>query len=703
MSQPVIIAEKPSQAQEYASCFNYTKKEGYYDIFPNNIFPNGAKLTYGIGHLVTLKEPDEYEGKEDLKKWNIKDLPIIPEQYEFKIVKKTEKQFMNIKKLLKKATEIIIATDSDREGENIARLIIELSGANNIPIRRLWINSLEKDVIIQGFKNLQDGQDFLPKYYEAQARQIGDWLVGINATRYFTTSIQERGITDVFSVGRVQTPTLQLIYNRQLEIEQFKSEDFYTIESVFSYDSMDFKAKENGKYKSRDEIKYKLIESGINSSDIVSKVSDVKVNIKTKRPPLLYDLTSLQTWAGKKYKYSPTKVKEIVQELYDSPLKLVSYPRTDCKYITTSEYDYLRDNFESYKSIMGVNFEGANLTPNSRYVNNTKVQEHYALIPTKVIPTKKTLDNLSEEQANIYYELVRSVLAMFHSDFIIEETEIELITGNLLFSVKGKVIVSYGWKDLYNEEISDDVLPSVSIGDKIKGELSYKQGKTKPPKRFSESDLVNLMKYCGKYIDITDETDISILEKTEGLGTVATRDSIISNLINNKYIEIKKGKVFVTNKGELLCNMVKGTLLAKPEMTAKWETYLNNIGNGKGEKKTFIKNVSLFVEKLLSTSDFDNNAVAVSMTKVIEETYITKCPSCNRGHIIEKRGFYGCTEYGKGCKQTFSKEILTKSISHKNIIDLCTKGKTSRIQGFQGKKKFNAYLVYQDGKVIFKK
>ena len=572
MGSVLILAEKPSQAQAYASALKGTKKgEGYFEIPKSSIFPDGAKITYAIGHLVTLKEPHEYD--ESYKQWSLQALPIVPPNFLFKVSEDKVKQFNIVKKLMDECSEIAVCTDADREGENIARLIIQQAGASNKPTKRLWINSLEDDEIIRGFKNLKDGNDFIPLAEEAQARQISDWLVGLNSSRLYSLLLNKKGVRGEngknigFSVGRVQTPTLKLIYDRQKEIENFKPTPFYELESKFTVDTGSYIGRYKGKYDNRNELHKILQQHNLDPNKLHSdgQIKDVKKELKKTEAPQLHSLSSLQILANKKYKYSPNQVLKIVQELYDNPLKLVTYPRTDTPYITENEFAYIRDNLKNYQLITKDQFEPHTLEAKKRFVSNDKVQEHYAIVPTKKIPTEAILNGLTKEQKNIYFEVLKSALGMFHSPYIYEETTIITDVKGLNFETKGKVEKSKGWKELFandpkdqEETIEKDViLPNVVNGMNCKADLEIKEGKTSKPKLYTEGDLIPLMRDCGKRIKDLDEESKAVLKEVEGLGTEATRSNIIESLKNSKYIEIRKNKVYVTKKGEILCRRYK--------------------------------------------------------------------------------------------------------------------------------------------------
>lgn len=705
----VVLAEKPSQAKAYSEAFkNVKRQEGYYEIPPCSIFPDGAKITWGIGHLVTLKEPNEYNP--DWSKWSLSSLPIVPEKFLFKVADDKKKQFNVVKRLLNDSEEIILATDCDREGENIAWSIINQSGAYNKKTKRLWINSLEEGEVLRGFSNLKDANECIPLYEEAQARQISDWLVGLNASRLYTLLLQQKGVKESFSVGRVQTPTLKLIFDRQKEIEAFKPEPFYEIEATFKVGTSQYKGKYKERFAGLESLKETLGKHNIKGipSNETGKIKELQIKTKNTHPPRLHSLSSLQTLANKKYKYSPSKVLKTMQELYDSPLKLVTYPRTDTQYITENEFAYLKSNLGHYQRIADNVFEPVSLQPNKRYVDNSKVQEHYAIIPTKKIPSEATLASLSVEQRNIYMEILKSSLAIFHEDYIYEETVIETDVKGLIFITKGKTEKNLGWKELFSnteEEKEDEApkLPTVILNHEYPGVIQNTKGMTTAPKRYTEGQLISLMKTCGKYIEDEQNEYKDILNEIEGLGTEATRSSIIETLKRQNYIEVKKNLVYVTKKGEVLCAVVSGTLLSKPEMTAKWEAYLKKIGRKQGQKEVFINNTTEFVKTMVikTKEAIDKTQVDMNIREMNSQEHIGQCPSCNKGFIVDKNTFYGCTEYKNGCKQTFQKKILEKTLSKANIKQICEKGKTNKIKGFKGKKEFDAFLTLKDGKLTF--
>ncbi|PEO28677.1 type IA DNA topoisomerase [Bacillus toyonensis] len=705
----LIIAEKPSQAKAYTEAFpKAEKKDGYFSIAPCSLMPNGANITWGYGHLVELKAPQDY--KAEWGKWDMSQLPILPERYGYKVSADKRKQFNVIKKLAKEADCITIATDIDREGEAIARLIIQEAGCSSKKMKRLWINSLEVDEIKKGFQNLKEGAEFESMFAEAQARQISDWAIGMNASRLYTLLLRQKGVQGVYSVGRVQTPVLCLINQRQQDIKHFKPSPFFELEGQFKGMNGTYKGRYKERFQTKNEValllkKHQLTE-GANQQ---GAVKSVEVKPKKQEAPKLFSLSSLQALANKKYKYSPADTLKIVQELYES--KFVTYPRTDCNFITENEFAYLVRNLEGYQSIVGVSFQPKTLESNKRYVDNQKVQEHYAVIATKNVPSKQKVDQLTDKQRNLYLEVLKSVLGMFHAPYEYEETIIITDMNGLEFTTKGKAEKALGWKELYkadqpSEEESEEresLLPVVQKGELVQGKIQTKEGITTPPKPYTEGQLITLMKTCGASVE--DEESKNILKKVEGLGTEATRAGIIETLKKQEYIEVKKNKVTVTPKGEILCEVVGGTLLAKPEMTAQWEGYLRKIGKKQGSKEVFVAKTGEFTKQLIvnATKSIGELQIDSKVQEMKTKDSVGKCPKCGE-EIANRKTFYGCTGYKEGCKFSLPSEFLTKKISEANVKKLLTGKKTGLIKGMKGKsgKEFDAYLkLDSSGKITF--
>ncbi|WP_372868748.1 type IA DNA topoisomerase [Planomicrobium okeanokoites] len=697
--KPVIVAEKPSQAKAYAEAFKTAKREGFLEIMPDAIFPEGAYITWGIGHLVELKEPKAYDPK--WGKWSLAALPILPGDYQFQVARGKYQQFNIIKKLIQQTDTVINACDVDREGSNIFYSIYYHTGAKGKNIKRLWINSLEADEVRKGFQELRDNKQDLLLYQEARARQISDWLVGMNGSRLYSLLLQEKGIREVFAIGRVQTPTVYLIYQREKEIEAFVPEPFYEVEG-------DFQA-EKGKYKGKAKIKAKVRQE---AEDLLEKhaidpkeegtVLQVKTAEKQQPAPQLHSLSTLQAAANRKWKYSPAKVLSVMQTLYEK--KLVSYPRTDTQHITNAEFSYLAKQVETYQKLIGAEFPVASRTPKKRFVDNAKVQEHYAIIPTKSIPTARKLEGLARDERNLYEEVLRTTLAMFHRDYRYAETKVTTDVKGLHFFTTGKTEIDKGWKELFpvaKDSKSDPALPELREQEKVAAKVAVKEGMTTPPKPYTEGQLIAMMKTCGKFAE--DAEDSEILKEVEGLGTEATRSSIIETIKRHEYIQIKKNIVSVTEKGRILCQAIEGNLLSSPSMTAKWESYLKKIGRGEGSPEVFLATIGKFIEKLLTDvpSQLQTNGLPDRVEMVNSKDAIALCPRCKKGSIVSSRGFFSCTEYANGCKQSFPATFLKKRLTAKTIEYLCTKGKTPVMKGFVSKngKKFSAKLILEEGKL----
>ena len=556
---------------------------------------------------------------------------------------------------------------------------------------------------------MKDNEYDLKMYEEAKARQLGDWLVGINASQLFTLLLQQKGLNEVLSVGRVQSPLVYMIYQRQLEIENFKSEPFYELVGKFKSTSGDYEGK--AKIKEKERVKITSLLSQLNLTEGVETegvIKSVEKSLKREKSPRLHSLSTLQTVANKKWKYSPAVVLSTMQSLYEK--KIVTYPRTDCNFITESEFSYLSNNVEEMQLLIDVNF-AANKEPNKRFVDNSKVQEHYAIVPTKNVPSKSTINGLSEAEQNIFYEILKVTLAMFHTDYIYEETTITTNVNSIDFFTKGRVEVEKGWKNLFSNEknegdektASQKVLPSVSEKDLIVAMLGTLEGHTTAPKPFTEGSLINLMKTAGKMVDDTEDSEI--LKEIEGIGTEATRSGIIETVKKNGYIDVKKNIVSVTDKGKILCQAIENTLLSSPSMTAKWESYLQKISKGNGTKTAFLNNIQKFLNSLIDEAPkkLESAAFQSAVSKQQENMFIGDCPSCKKGKLSDRKTFIGCSEYKNGCNFSISKKIANKSLTAKNIKDLIEKGKTAKIKGFTSKagKKFDAILIVENNKITF--
>ncbi len=709
MIMKLIIAEKPDQGSTLAAQFKTKKQQGYIEIMPNELFPDGAYVTWAVGHLCQLVSPETYHSK--WKKWSMETLPMIPEKFQYEVTRQKAKQFNVVKTLLRKAEvdEIIHAGDAGREGELIVRNIVNLCNVNK-PMKRLWISSLTPKAIYEGFQNLKSEEKTRPLYYEAYTRACADWVVGMNASRAYSILLKQRGVSDVFSAGRVQTPTLALIVKREMEIEQFKSEPFWEVFADFKMDDKKYQ----GKWQLNNDPRIKTKEMADKIAGFCkgkeAEIAEMDTERKEFQPPLLFNLSSLQATVNKIYKYSPKQTLDIVQSLYQKGI--VSYPRSDSNYVTEGEAETFPDILQKLSGFSEYEFlfplPQPNIMNNKRFVNEKKVTDHYAIIPTEQVTDPK---RLSAEERNIYDLVVRRLIAAHYEKAIFDYTTIKtLVDKRAEFISKGKQQIQEGWRKVIfqnNDKDDDDIiLPSVSKGDSGKvANIKVKEGKTQPPKRYTEGQLITLMKTAGKHLD--NEELEKVLMKAEGLGTEATRAGIITMLKDRKYINVKKNQVFATDKGKVLITAIGEKILASPEMTAKWEQRLREIGEGKASAGGFMEAVKKMSAKIISDAvesseswDFqglDTESIQRSGPKKRSSASVGSCKLCG-SKIVDKGEFYGCVSYQKTkCNFTISKKILNKKISQANIKKLLASGETDLISGFKkGEKTFDAILSWSD-------
>ncbi|WP_108671192.1 DNA topoisomerase III [Peribacillus acanthi] len=716
----LIIAEKPDQGLKLAAPYSFKKKDGFVEITPNDTFPKGAFLTWAIGHLCELIPPEEYDAS--WKKWKIDTLPIIPNKFQHRVMKAKWKQFKVIQGLVQNpsVSEIIIAGDAEREGEAIIRIILGQC-RNHKPLKRLWISSLTENAVKQGFSNLLEEDKTRNLYHEALSRQCADWLIGMNASRVYTLLLQKKGIQDVFSVGRVQTPTLALIVKREKEIQQFTSKPFWEVICDFSINGKKYSGKWHKDKETRIEDEKMALAIQKFCLEKPATISSIEKERKEYLPPFLFNLSSLQATANKLYKFPPKKTLDIAQKLYVQGV--ISYPRSDSSFVTKEEANGFPDilnklsKFKDFSSLFPLPKES--IMNDKRYVNEKKVTDHYAIIPTEQVPKE---GRLSGDDWKIYELIAKRLIAAHYPKAIFDYTTVHtLVDKRAEFITKGKEKIQDGWRKVLFEKESKEKdeeqdLPTLESGEEgsVK-KAKVKKGETQPPKRYTEGQLITLMKTAGKHIE--DQELQAMLNKTEGLGTEATRAGIIGILKDRGYISVVKNQVYATDKGMVLIEAVGKTILASPEMTAKWETRLEEIGDGNAAPSEFMNQVKKLSTKLIHDAieneaswdfkEFDMESMSKTMVrkgkKVVKKANpLGKCPVCN-GSIIDKGTFFGCSEYTKNqCKFTISKKMLGKSITQKNIRLLLKDGITEQIEGFKKEDKvFTARLCLREGKVSF--
>ncbi|MBU4642905.1 type IA DNA topoisomerase [Bacillus toyonensis] len=695
----IILCEKPQQMKSYSEAFQSAKREStHIAVKDKEIFGDEEVIMISaLGHLVELCNPDEY--KEEWKNWSMDQLPIIPEEFKMKVSKDKEAMFKNAKHWLQKADEIIIATDPARAGEAIAKNIIIMAGVNHKPQKRFWVKSMTHDAVRKGFQNLRDAQETHSYYLEEQARSVSDWIVGMNASRVFSLLFRDqKGVKEVFSAGRVQSALLHLIRQREKELESFKVQAFYEIHGHFQANGTPYVGKllqDNNimKLLSKEEAQGKLSQL----LQHTARIQKVTVEQKSKQAPKLHNLSSLQAKLNKKYKMSPKVVLETAQSLYDK--RMLSYPRTEYQHIPVAEAEQLPrileklTNITDYQTLIEKK-ERDTIVDQKTYVNDEKCGDHYALIPTSQVPS---LETLSKEERWLYDEVVRSVIATFYQPMTYNQTDLFTEVNTAIFKSTGKQITHLGWQVVFGKEEKEEkpeqkeqTLPIVEQGQSVDiKEIKLYEGKTQPPKLYTEGQLITLM-------------------AKHDIGSEATRSGIIERIKTLLYIQIEKNTVYVTNKGKMMVEAIKDTAIGSPELTAKWEVYLKGIGEGKKNDKPFVETSKKLAHKLINEAKDQVNTWAID--EFIEgkksEHHIGECPSCGKP-VVDKKTIYGCTGYVKedknSCKFSVSKEFLGQKISESNIVKLLEGKKTTLIKGLKGKsgKVFDAYLKLEDAKIQF--
>ncbi len=618
MGKILVLAEKPSVGRDLAKVLKCNQSKGAYI--------EGSKyvVTWALGHLVGLQDPEDYDAK--YKKWSMETLPMIPKHMKLTVLKKTQKQFYEVKKqmLRNDIDEIVIATDAGREGELVARWTIEKAGVKK-PLKRLWISSQTDKAILDGFKNLKPGKDYNNLYKAAVCRAEADWLVGLNVTRALTCKYNAQ-----LSAGRVQSPTLAMIVQREEDIKNFIPKDYYTITAKAKEFSLQWVDKNNYQSTFNEEVANKTL---VKVRGQEASIIDVTESLKKKPSSALYDLTELQRDANKIWGYSAKQTLSIMQRLYENH-KILTYPRTDSRYITTDIVATLPERLRAisigaYRAA-ATNILKGKITPSKSFVDNSRVSDHHAIIPTEESPN---MSNLSSEERNIYDLVVKRFLSVMMPPFEYLQTNIVTEIAGEKFVAKGKVIKSKGWKALYDREdmeepseedgLKDQVLPKLNIGDKLKiNSVDINKGKTKPPARFNEGTLLSAMENPHKYINVSKDA-AKTLNATGGLGTVATRADIIEKLFNSFSIE-KRGKEIVpTSKGKQLIELVPSDLKS-PLLTAKWESQLEDISKGKEDAMDFIVEMRRYSRALVED-------VKVNGNKFVHENVTgAKCPKCGK-------------------------------------------------------------------------
>jgi len=682
----VVVCEKPSVARDIATHLKANKKrDGYFE-------GEGWAVTWAFGHLLELKDPHEY--KSEWRSWKVETLPMIPSKFALKAKddKGVKDQLATLKDLFSRATEIVCATDAGREGELIFRYIQTHLRATKKPFKRLWISSLTSEAIAAGFKNLKNGSDFDPLYRAARCRSEADWIVGLNATRFFTV-LHGTG-RQLWSVGRVQTPVLSMIVDRDKEIASFEEADYWELYTNFQ--DVKFKHQE-AKFDIESEAQallQKIAPAPLKIVDFVEKDEPVL-------PPYLYDLTELQKDMNRRFGMSADQTLKAAQSLYEK--KHLTYPRTDSKFLTKDVAAQLPPLLESLKAIRPdeiskLDLEKLNTGP--RMINDLKVSDHHALIPTPVVPQAR----MSQDEIYVYHSVLIRLIAALYPAGTKRSVNVKATILDEVFKASGKVTVDLGWEILYKkkkkkavkadegEGESDDneseggadmeatgiMQALLKLKDGLEGphEPFVKNQKTKAPKPFTEATILQMMETAGKEVS---DKELRNALKEKGLGTPATRASIIETLLSRKYIKRSAKNIVSTPDGQKLISLVDDQRLKSPELTGEWESQLKQIENYEYDAKTFMKDVTQYIQEIVGFEVADGKS----------ESGWGACPLC-KSAIIEGKKAYGCSSWKSGCTFVLPKEYKGIEIPSTMVIQLLRYGKA-----------FEALMVIEDEKQNF--
>ena len=674
----LVIAEKPSVARDIARVLHCEKK------LDGGMEGRDYIVTWALGHLVTLADPEAYDKK--YVKWEMETLPMMPDKMKLVVIPQTGKQFRAVKALLfrKDVGSVVIATDAGREGELVARWILEITGCQK-PIKRLWISSVTDKAIREGFEHLRDGREYDNLYRAAAARAEADWLVGINATRALTCKYNAQ-----LSCGRVQTPTLAMIARREQEIKEFVPKEYFGLTLKAAGIRWSWQDKKSGSYRTFDKERAEKLKKELEGKALT--VTSVEKVSKKQNAPGLYDLTELQRDASRRFGYSAKETLNIMQRLYENH-KVLTYPRTDSRYIGKDVAETLKERLKAcavgpYRKLAGT-LAMKPIHTNASFVDDKKVSDHHAIIPTEQFVD---LSHMTNEERKIYDLVVRRFLAVLMPPFTYDETTMKAEAGEGIFTARGKIVQSQGWKEAYETEVfsgededetaeelpKEQKLPELKKGEKLKIEKTeLTAGKTKPPARFNEATLLSAMENPVKYMESRDKTYIRTLGETGGLGTVATRADIIDKLFKSFLME-KKGKdIYITSKARQLLGLVPEDL-KKPELTASWELKLGKIARGELKQEAFLSSIRGYTEELIS------EIKTADGTFRHENITGKKCPRCGK-FLLAVNGknskLLVCQDRECGYRETLSRTTNARCPNCHKKMEMIVKGEEETFVG----------------------
>ena len=661
----LVLAEKPSVARDIARVLKCSKKL--------NGALEGDKyvVTWALGHLVTLADPEEYDKK--YKEWKIEDLPMLPKNMELVVIRQTAKQYQAVKTQLfrKDVREIIIATDAGREGELVARWILEKARCSK-PIKRLWISSVTDKAIREGFAHLRDGKDYQPLYDAAVSRAEADWLVGINATRALTCKYNAQ-----LSCGRVQTPTLAMIAAREEEIRRFKPQEYYGLSLLAQGIRFTWQDKKGGSTRSFSRERLEKIQQAAEKESLV--ITSVEKTGKKTYAPGLYDLTELQRDANKKFGFSAKETLNIMQRLYENH-KVLTYPRTDSRYIGKDIVPTIPERLKAcavgpYRKLAAP-LSVKPVKADKSFVDDKKVSDHHAIIPTEQFVQ---LEHMSSEERKIYDLVIRRFLSVLYPPFEYEQTTMKGEAAGEIFTAKGKIVKSIGWKAAYEGESAQEEeeeefqnLLDLKQGQRLKIQSArLTAGKTKPPAPFNEATLLSAMENPVKYMETRDAKAVKTLGETGGLGTVATRADIIDKLFHTFLMEKRGNDIYITSKARQLLKLVPEDL-KKPELTADWEMKLSRIAQGKLKKNTFLSEIRDYTQEI--TKEIKTGDGSFRHDNLTN----TKCPVCGKRMLAvngKNAKLLVCQDRACGHRETISRTTNARCPNCHRKMELYVKGK----------------------------
>jgi len=675
----LIVAEKPSVGRDIASALGRHRNE------KGALTGDGWTVTWALGHLAELAPPDAYG--EQYKKWRLETLPILPERFKVRVNHKTRDQFTTVKNLLRdpSVTEVVNACDAGREGELIFAYLYGLSGCKR-PVRRLWVSSLTLEAIRDGFDSLRSGSLMRPLEDAARSRGEADWIVGMNATRAYSVRFGRPG--DVLSVGRVQTPTLRLLVDREKEIEGFKPEKFWTVHARFAredltYDGAWFKNKQN-RLKGKEAAEE--VATKVQGGTGVVKKAEKKT--ASEKPPLLYDLTELQRNANARYGFTAERTLRAAQALYEEK-KLITYPRTSSRYLSKDMVGGVKKRVEAAGALPALapfaeKLLGLSKLPiTKRVVDDSKVTDHHAIVPTG----KRLSGGLPPDEAKVYDLVARRFLAVFFLAARFENTTVVTEARGETFLSRGRVVLEAGWRALYpdgvggKKEKEPPVLPPIEVGQEWRvAKVGVKEGETKPPPRYSESALLGAMETAGKFVD---DEELRQAMKESGLGTPATRAAIIERLIKVGYVEREKMVLVPTSKGRALVSLLGKSPLSSPELTGQWERRLAEMERGAERRPDFMADIGSFTTSLVDDVRQMEGERLASPSR--SRGPLGVCPKCGSA-VVETKKAYGCSGWKtSGCDFAIWKQISGKRLSEAQAKQLLSRGHTDQLKGFRSK------------------